>query len=277
MRVSLAQCDCTLGDVDSNLKRLSELTAQANAGGADLTVFPELATHGYSLGSIACDCTLTARDARMAELSMGRSDVLVGFHEDGGVRAFNSAAYLSGGELVHRHRKLYLPNYLFWEERKHSSPGQSLRAFDTAHGRFATLICNDAWQPMVPWLAAQDGAEVLLIPTNSAVGHGSDSVDTIDYWNLLLRSVARMQQCWVIFVNRVGTEAAARFWGASRVVDPKGEIVAEAPMWEEALITVDIDVAAARKRRRQLPLLADARLPFVAATVRRLIADGDSA
>jgi len=71
-----------------------------------------------------------------------------------------------------------------------------MRAFDTGFGRVATLICNDAWQPVLPWLAAQDGAELLLVPTNSASGFGPDSLNTIDYWGELLRFTARMQQCW---------------------------------------------------------------------------------
>ena len=116
-----------LGDVERNLAQIRELVDQANTDRADLIVFPELAVHGYTLGKLSDRRQLLARDERLAELASGHADVLVGFHEDGGVRAYNSAAYLSNSRLVHVHRKLYLPNYLTWEERKHSSPGQSLR------------------------------------------------------------------------------------------------------------------------------------------------------
>lgn len=61
--------------------------------------------------------------------------MLIGFHEDGGLRTYNAAVYLSAGKPVQVHRKLYLPNYSVWEERKHASPGQSMRAFDTRFGR----------------------------------------------------------------------------------------------------------------------------------------------
>jgi N-carbamoylputrescine amidase len=277
MRVALAQLDPVIGDVDRNLAQIRELIDRANADGADLTVFPELALHGYALGRLGGTGQLLASDERLASLAAGRSDVLVGFHEDGGVRAYNSAAYLSDARLVHVHRKLYLPNYLVWEERKHSSPGQSLRAFDTAHARTATLICNDAWQPPLPWLAAQDGAELLLVPTNSAGNLGADRVDTRVYWERLLESIGRMQQIWVVFVNRVGTEAGAEFWGGSCVVDPRGEIVARAPYGEPSLTVVDIDVAAARRARHELPLLAEARLGLIAREATRLIEEGGDA
>lgn len=273
MRIALAQLDSTIGEVEANLELMRELTDEANSHRADLVVFPELAAHGYALGG-APSRSLRARDQRLTELSSGRADVLAGFHEDGGVRAYNSAAYLSRQDVVHVHRKLFLPTYLNWEERKHASPGQSLRAFDSAWARTATLICNDAWQPALPWLAVQDGAELLLIPTNSSADLGPSVLDTIEYWNDLLKYIARMQQCWVVFVNRVGTEAGVRFWGGSRVIDPSGQTVAQAPFWDSALITVEIDVAAAHRRRRELPLLAEARLALIGREVHRLIDDG---
>jgi N-carbamoylputrescine amidase len=277
MRVALAQIDSSIGEVERNLGQIRELVAQANAEGADLTVFPELAVHGYSLGE-ARDCEqLRAHDERLAQLASGRSDVVVGFHEDGGVRAYNSAAYLSGGELVHVHRKLYLSNYLVWEERKHSSPGQSLRAFETPHARSAILICNDAWQPAVPWLAAQDGAELLIVPANSAGNLSVDHIDNRSYWERLLESIGRMQQAWVVFVNRVGSEAGAEFWGGSRIVDPRGEVIVQAPYGETALTCVDIDIPVARRCRRELPLIAEARLGLIERETMRLIQEGGDA
>jgi len=277
-RIALAQMDCALGEVSTNLARARVLVSDAVTQGADLVVFPELMLHGYALGQVEGDRSLRAEDTRLALLTESGADVLVGFHEDGGVRRYNSAAYLAPDGARHVHRKLYLPNYLVWEERKHASSGQSLRAFDTRLGRMATLICNDAWQPALPWLAAQDGAEVLLVPTNSAVGgFDPESLDVIEYWSELLKFIARMQQCWVVFCNRVGTEAGARFWGGSRVLDPSGQVVAEAPLWEPELLVVDIDVAAARRRQHEVPLLAEARLGLIARELARLIDEGGDA
>jgi predicted amidohydrolase len=213
----------------------------------------------------------------LTALARSDVDVLMGFREDGMLRRFNSAAYLTAAGVRHVHRKLYLPTYLGWEERKHVSPGQDLRAFDTRIGRVATLICNDAWQMVLPWLAVQDGAEVLLVPTNSAVELGPESLDVIDYWCQLLLFVARMLQCWVIFCNRVGTEAGARFWGGSRIIDPNGQVVVQAPLWEPALIAADIDVPAARRARKEMPLVAEARLGLIRRELTRLIEEGGDA
>ena len=277
MRIALAQIDSAIGAVESNFETLRDLMAQANDHKADLTVFPELAVHGYWLGQLPENRSLSAHDPRLAELASGACDVLVGFHEDGGVRAYNSAAYLSDSTLVHVHRKLHLPNYLAWEERKHASPGQSLRAFDTAHGRAATLVCNDAWQAPLGWLAVQDGAELLLVPANSADNLGPEAVDTIAYWEQLLTFLGRMLQTWVVFVNRVGSEGGSHFWGGSRVIDPQGQTIAQAPLREPSLTIVDIDVSAARRRRRKIPLIAEARLGLIQREIQRLIQeDGDA-
>ena len=276
-QIALAQVDVTLGDVAANLEHARDMIQRVAAQGPDLVVFPELTLHGYALAQVKGDPCLRADDPRLASLAESGPDVLVGFHEDGGIRRYNSAAYIAPGGVRHVHRKLYLPNYLTWEERKQASPGQSLRAFDTRIGRAATLICNDAWQPVLPWLAAQDGADMLLVPANSAAGLEPELLDVIDYWSELLRFIARMQQCWVIFCNRVGTEAGARFWGGSRVLDPAGHIVAEAPLWEAGLVVADIDVPAARRRRHQLPLIAEARLGLIQRELARLIDEGGDA
>ncbi|WP_327704175.1 nitrilase-related carbon-nitrogen hydrolase [Streptomyces decoyicus] len=278
MLIALAQTDCVLGEVAENLDAAREQIEQAAAQSADLVVFPELSLHGYHLGALKRDEALEANDPRLLGLSTLGPDVLVGFHEHTSLRAYNTAAHYSAGELVHAHRKLYLPNYLAWEERKHVSPGQSLRAYELKRarsgGRGATLVCNDAWQPTLPWLAVQDGAEVLFVPTNSAASLDPEAMDTGLYWDTLLSYTARMLQCWVVFVNRVGNELGAAFWGGSRVVDPRGAVVAQAPKWEPSLITVEIDLAEARRQRRAVPLVAEARLGLIDREVRRLIDEG---
>jgi N-carbamoylputrescine amidase len=275
MRLALAQTDCVLGDFDTNLETARVAIKHAAGHDADLVVFPELSLHGYALGQLDSDASVEARDPRVLALSELGPDVVVGLYEDGDLRRYNSAVYLSKGQVVHVHRKLFLPTYLTWEERKHFTPGQAMRAFTTRHGRMAALVCNDFWQPMLPWLAVQDGAYALLAPTNSVTtSPGGTALDNVDYWQDLLRYVARMQQTWVVFVNRVGEENGASFWGGSRVIDPVGSVVAQAPMGEPAVVMADVDLSVARWVRRSLPLVSEARLGLVLREVQRLADEG---
>lgn len=272
LRLALAQIDCALGDVAQNVQRVRDALGEASAEGAELVVFPELTLTGYSLGQVAEDVSRSVTDEEIVELAKLTGDVscVVGFAEAGRVHTYNSAAYLEAGEVRHVHRKLYLPTYDVWEERKHFTPGNAMRAFDTRCGQFAILLCSDAWQPALAVLAVQDGARVLIVPANST-GRRSNIESE---WRDINRFYARMLECYVVFVNRVGEEGPLAFWGGSHVYDPWGELVAEAPLDEPALVTVDLDLANVRRRRREMPLVKEARLGLLNRELERLVAEG---
>jgi predicted amidohydrolase len=270
--VALAQVDPALGAVDDNVRLVREQIARARADAADLVVFPELTLSGYSLGKLDGDVALSADGPELAGLAEGADGLgcVVGFAEAGRVHTHNSAAYLERGRVRHLHRKLYLPTYDIWEERKHFTPGSAMRAFDTDIGRVAILICSDAWQPALAVVAIQDGARVLVVPANSTARRAENRRD----WHDISRFCARQLECYVVFVNRVGEEGELSFWGGSHVYDPWGELVAEAPLDEPALLTAELDLAAVRRRRREMPLVKEARLALLSRELDRLAAEG---
>ncbi|MDQ3709280.1 MAG: amidohydrolase [Actinomycetota bacterium] len=275
MRVALVQMQPELGDLEGNLASACRLITRAREGGADLVVLPELCLTGYAVGRVDDDLALPADHPSLLALAAASGDagVLLGFQEDSGRSSHNSAAYYEGGLLRHVHRKLYLPTYGIFDERKHFSPGQAMRAFTTRWGRMATLICNDAWQPQLPFLAVQDGAQVLLVPTSSAQSLFPQHYDSESYWRDLTRFYGRMYQSYVVFVNRVGSEGDLHFWGGSHVVDPWGQVIAEAEGGETVLLT-EIDLARVRRRRREVPLVREARLALLAREIHRLVDEG---
>lgn len=278
MRITMAQVDAELGDIDANVERAHTVIAEAVAEGTDLIVFPELHLTGYSIGEVDQDLSIETDDERLKQLSKaaGKAGVLLGYVEAGkGVHTYNSAGYYVDGELLHLHRKLYLPTYRTYEERKHFTPGPTLRAFDTeGHGRMATLICNDAWQPPLAFIATQDGARVLLVPTASAQSNFPRRYDSAGYWHGITRFYGRMFQLYVVFVNRVGTEGRLRFWGGSHIIDPWGDVVSEAPLVQEHTSTAEVDLGEVRRRRREIPLVKEARLGVIRREVERLLDEG---
>ena len=83
-----------------------------------------------------------------------------------------------------------------------------------------------------------------------------------------------MYECYVVFVNRVGTEEDLDFWGNSHVVDPWGNLVVEAPLYKEAVVTADLDLKSVLQRRRRIPLLREARLGLLDRELHRLVEEG---
>jgi predicted amidohydrolase len=280
MRITLAQVDSRLGELEVNIARAGQVIAEAVSEGSDLVVFPELSLSGYSMGDFKEDISIPPDDERMAKLAKEAkgAGVLFGFPEAQahGLHIYNSAAYYENGLLVHVHRKLFLPNYATFEERKHFLPGQSSRAFPIQGGRHraATLVCNDAWQPQLAYVATQDGAIILLVPACSAQSMFPERYDSRSYWRGITRFYGRMFQLYVVFVNRVGTEGALRFWGGSHVVDPWGEVIAEADEDREHLLTVDVDLSLVRRRRREIPLVREGRLGLLRREIDRLLEEG---
>ena len=269
-KLALAQFAPRLGDVDANLKRILDFIAQAKAVGADLAVFPELALTGYYLKDLVP--TVAARptpdDPRFAPLlaASRNLDLVVSFvEEDTRYRYYIAAAYLSAGDVVHVHHKVYLPTYRLFDDARFFASGSSLRAFDTRFGRMGLLICEDAWHISSPYVLWQDGAD-FLIDVVASPGYGISSRDelaNVDTVKTFLKTYAQLLTTFVIYSNRVGMEDGIAFWGGSCVLDPDGETIAAAPQFEDALIFTDIDTDALRRARLGLPTLRDEQRELV--------------
>lgn len=267
LRVRLLQTDPVLGDVDGNLARLDSLVSSAT--GCDLVVAPELATHGYHLSEVPEAMPLQPDDRRLLNLGKHGPVVVAGFAEAFRHHSFNSAALLHDGD-ARIQRKIYLPTYRGWEERKHFRPGGQLHCHDVLNTRMSMLICNDLWQPPIPWLAAHSGAEVLIVPVNSAAT--DVGVPTERAWEILLLHAAIVLQSFVVFVNRCGQENQRDFWGGSRVIHPSGEVLGQLGSDPGQLDCV-LDLDELRLLRRRWPLLQESRADVIAREAARLAAE----
>ena len=260
--VGLGQIAPVLGDVAANLQLHLEMAAAAVERGVDLLIFPELALTGYQLGDRAFDVAIRAdaADPTFAALldASRQLDLVVSFVEvDERYRHTITAAYLSNGRLVHRHRKIYLPTYGAFDEAHTFAHGDRARAFDTRFGRVGLLVCEDFWHAGLPYLLWQDGADILLLLSASAEHGLGESVSTSEKVLAINRAYALLFTDFVIHVNRVGREAVGDFWGGSTVYGPDASLLAEGPRHEPALVVAEIDSDALRPARRLLPLLRD--------------------
>lgn len=281
VRIALAQVAPRLGDLEANLARHRELIEEARGNDAGLVVFPELGLTGYLLQDLAAEVAMRLDDPRLvslARLTRGLSVVVSFVEESADHRLFIAAALLEDGELRHVHRKVHLPTYGLFDERRFFAPGDVVRAAPSRLGAGVGLaVCEDFWHLSTPQLLALDGAQILV---NVSSSPGRDlartnevGLGTAASWRTLMRTYAQLTTSFVVFCNRVGVDESLSFWGGSEVISPTGAAVFSAPMFEEGLFCVDVDLADVRRERISLPLLRDERPELVAREWRRLIAE----
>jgi NAD+ synthase (glutamine-hydrolysing) len=263
MRLALAQMNTVVGDLDGNLARITARLEEARDAGAELVLFPELATTGYPPEDLllrpgflkAAAKTLDAVAAKTKGIA-----ALVGApHLDRDL--FNACAVCVDGEVRAMYRKQFLPNYGVFDEDRYFQPGTELVLLRCGETLVGPTVCEDIWQPGPPATdLALAGAHLVANISASPfhLGKGSEREE-------MLATRARDNSCWIAFVNAVGAQDELIFDGHSLVLDEEGTIVARAPSFEEALLVVDVDSTTAVARR-----LRDARRRALARTRREL-------
>jgi predicted amidohydrolase len=281
LTIALAQVAPRLGALDVNLETHHALLEDARAKGADLVVFPELGLTGYQLQDLAAEVAMRLDDPRLAELAgatRGLSAIVSFVEESADHRLFIAAALLEDGELRHVHRKLFLPTYGLFDERRFFAPGDMLRAVPSRLGvGLGIAVCEDFWHLTVPQILALDGAQILVnissSPGRDLASTNEVGLGTATSWRTLMRTYAQLTTSFVVFCNRVGVDESISFWGGSEVIAPTGRAVFSAPLYDEGLYTVDVALADVRRERIALPLLRDERLDLQVRELRRLVAE----
>ncbi|HVT57837.1 MAG TPA: nitrilase-related carbon-nitrogen hydrolase [Thermoanaerobaculia bacterium] len=267
LRVGLAQIDCRLGDVAGNVERHLRWIERGHDGAVDLLVFPELSLTGYRLLHLTSRVSLRPSAPALLLLAeaAGEMSALVGFvEEDERGALHNSVALLRGGKVVYVHRKLYLPTYGIFQEERFFGAGHRLELAPLPTGNAGVLICEDLWHSELARRLALAGAKLIVVPSAGPgrIGPG-ELPESAESWELLTRSTALLNTCWVLYCNRVGWEEGSFYTGGSHVVRPGGALEARAPMLDEDLLVADLDLREVDRLRWQLPLLADERSDIV--------------
>jgi len=280
LNLALAQIATRLGDVQANLDMHLIHLAEAKKQEADLVVFPELSLTGYVLQDLVPTVAHRPTDDDPVFKHLLKAsrdlDLVVGFvDEDSRHRFFIASAYLSGGQVLHVHRKVYLPTYGLFDEGRFFAWGDSVRAFDTRFGRMGLLICEDFWHASPPYLLWLDGADIMLF-SSASPGRGlndDEKLESARWVERVNRTYASLFTSFVAHANRTGYEDGLHFWGGATVYDPNGACIAQGPYFEEALVTTMIDMNRLHRTRARLPLLRDERTSLVARELRRIVGD----
>jgi len=279
MKVAIYQTSPVLLDVKANLEDVISKIHKSRESGAQLIVFPELALTGYFVGERYHKVALrldSVEIGRLVSATKGTAAVVGFIEETPSMNFYNSALVAVDGEIVFAYRKLNLPNYGAFEERKYFSPGKLIPVFKLHGFTIAVFICNDLWHPSLPYLGVSQKADIFVSIFNSSQGSMGDAFSNIETWTIINSFYSRIFGVYNVCANRVGKEGLQkrrdgednpdadsslstpgpyRFWGGSEILNPFGQSIAKAELYEPDEIFGELSRDILRQKKILLPYL----------------------
>ncbi|WP_343223627.1 carbon-nitrogen family hydrolase [Paenibacillus oenotherae] len=257
LKLALVQMHVEAGNPDYNFEKLEERLEEAVSAGADkpdLIMLPEMWNTGYALEQIQelADDAGARTKAMLSAFSRKHGiQLLAGSIAEGKPDGVYNTSYVfdGNGEIGAEYSKIHL--FRLMDEEKHLQAGDRLGKLNVAGSHAGMMICYDIRFPELARKLALDGAKLLFVPAqwpNPRLHH----------WRTLLMARAIENQMFVIACNRCGTSGASSFFGHSIIIDPWGEIVAEAGE-DEVIVRAEIDLSLVDAVRAKIPVFEDRR------------------
>lgn len=243
VRVSMAQFNAKVGDLERNVEKAIEAIKLAEMRKADILLLPELFITGYPPEDLVLKPSFLKDNIRaleeVAKFTEGKSvTVVVGFI-DVDDDAYNAAGILRDGKIVARYRKMFLPNYNVFDEQRYFKSGKSPMILDFEGIRVGVTICEDIWHPYGPIgdLVFSEGAQLILNISASPYFVGKR-----DLRKKYIGMKAFDFHVPIVYLNLVGGQDEIVFDGTSFVVNADGDVICELEAFEEDFVTMDISV-----------------------------------
>ena len=268
-KITLAQVAPVVLDVEKNMKRALSLLGDCGKRGSSIFVLPELYLSGYEIKeaiSTEAGAERLKRDVDAAlpliaeKTRESGCDVLISYplFEQPGKRPYIALEYFSGGRSLGLHRKINLCNYAQYTEHLTFSEGDEVTVAEAPACKAGMFVCEDLWHMTNAIFAAKLGAEVIFYPSAATVLDRSEGEKCLSNWKKLTQGTAFSQTSYVVCCNQPASSGSIYF-GGSHVVDPNGDVVAQLPLFEEAVTDVEIDMKYLRMIREKRPLLKNER------------------
>lgn len=262
MKVTIGQINTTNGDLEGNVAAILRAIEKAKADGADIIVFPEVATHGYTSFDWFQDRDIIEHAleplAKIIPATAGITAIVGTIRPNEnphGRRIFNTAAVISNGELLRFVDKSLLPEYDVFDDPRYFEPAPKpdgiVEIYDrnNRRRRLGVVVCEDFWNDKTFWkerlydgdpteTVIQNGAEIVIAINASPYNKGK-----IKLRCEMVAHRARVAKIPVVFVNLVGGNDGIIFDGASLIADSQGDIILQAKAFEEFVETVEINDA----------------------------------
>ncbi len=259
MKIALAQINTTIADFIGNREKILEKTMDAQARGADMVIFPELAVCGYPPLDLLTYPSFIEKNKAVVDWLCTHLPkeiaVAVGYvekNESGRGKSFyNDLAVIFGGEVVHRQAKTLLPTYDVFDEDRYFEPSSERHLFSFKGYDIGFAICEDIWAENVGDSSliyhvdpvrelCESGADMIIAPSASPFYSGKTGIR-----RSLVQQISREHGCITAYVNAVGANDSLVFDGNSIVADPAGRIVCHGAGFREDLVVFDTETLSA--------------------------------
>ena len=234
MKIKLAQINPTVGDIDGNAKKIISIIKKANA---DIVVFPELSVTGYSPQDLLLKKNFIGQNMaalkRIADNTKNKSAIL-GFAEKEDRFIYNSAAFIKNRQVIAVHRKICLPNYSIFDEKRWFTEGKKATIFDFLGKKIGLSICEDIWHPDTLKKQKEKGADLIINISASPYSKGK-----IEKMEGILTQRWEENHLPIIYVNQAGAQDGIVYYGHS-LYFKDGKVIGKCMDFAEDILTVKI-------------------------------------
>ena len=254
LRVAAAQVNTNVGDIDGNARLIEKWIGLSQDQGADLVAFPELTITGYPPEDLVLyDNFIAANKAALNRIASSVGDIVavVGFVDSEetptGTKLFNAAAVLHNRKVITTYRKIHLPNYGVFDERRYFTPGSECPVLSINGIKVGINICEDIWQQIGPSeVQCANGAQI-IVNINSSPYESGKQGDRVN----IVTDLSRRNRVYTLYTNQIGGQDELVFDGGSMLAGPDGELLGTSPRFDESLLVADIDAASMESSRLQ--------------------------
>lgn len=254
LRIALGQINTVVGDLKGNCGKVLSVMEEAEASGADITCFPELTITGYPPEDLLLKPSFIQENLEvLAELARRVRDMVavVGFVDRFRKRLYNAAAVIHAGKVKAVCRKMLLPNYGVFDEKRYFSPGTRPLVFSLDGVRVGVSICEDIWDASGPTQAQVRMGATLIININASPYHAGKGLQR----EVLVRKRCRAGRVVMAYVNLIGGQDELVFDGQSMVVNDQGRILARAGAFREELLFQELCLPAGKRDCRLVEIV----------------------
>ena len=241
IRVAAAQVNTTVGDIHGNSQLIEKWIKLAQLQQADLIAFPELTITGYPPEDLVLyDNFIEANKTALRHIATKVKDIVavVGFVDSEDGKLFNSAAVLHQGKIVTTYRKIHLPNYGVFDERRYFTPGDECPVISIRGIKIGINICEDIWEPIGPSeVQRKAGAQIIINLNSSPYQLGKHR-----HREEIVSDLSKRNNIYTLYTNQIGGQDELVFDGGSMLFDPDGKLLSNSPRFEESLLVADIKV-----------------------------------